>query len=385
VEARLQGLSSQEVQERIASGDVNKAPRALTRTIPRIFRDNLLTFFNILMLILFLLMMLAGEYKNGLFFLVAVANVIIGTSQEIRSKLTIDKLSVITQTHVQVIRGGREDAVRQEEVVLGDTFLLTLGNQVCADGTVLLSNSLEVDESLLTGESHAIKKAPGDSVFSGSFIVAGSGAVEATAVGVNSYAHQISAHAKFEKQSNSQLMRTVNFIIKALTFALVPLGVALFIRTYFIAHDYSMAILAATAASVGMIPAGLVLLSSVAFAVGAFNLVRHRTLTQSMPSIETLARVDVLCLDKTGTITDGTLSVSELVPLDKSEEEVEAALSELAAALPDDNMTAQALSLRFTPKSDWVKQQTIAFSSARKMSACSFEGRAALCWGHRNS
>jgi cation-transporting ATPase E len=372
VQTPFRGLTTQEVNARVARGEVNTPPRGLTRTIPRILRDNTLTLFNVLMLTLFVLVMLAGEYKNGLFFLVALANVIIGSAQEIRAKITIDRLSVITQTHVCVIRDGREQSISQEQVVLGDTLVLATGNQVCADSVVVARQGLELDESLLTGESHSVKKAPGDTVFSGSFVVAGSGFVEVAAVGKDSYAHAISAQSKYEKQSNSQLMRTINFIIKSLTFALIPLGAALFVREYFSLHEYSATLLKTTAACIGMIPAGLVLLTSVAFAIGALNLVRHKTLTQSMPSIETLARIDTLCLDKTGTITDGKLSVQEVVPLGASLEETEAALGELSATMADKSETELALRQRFLPRGTWAASQAVAFSSARKWSAQGF-------------
>jgi cation-transporting ATPase E len=318
-------------------------------------------------------MITAGEYKNSLFFFVCIANITIGTFQEVRSKLTIDKLSVITQSHVRVIRDGHEKSVNQEEIVLGDTVVLALGNQICADGVVIASNYLEIDESLITGESHTIKKQLGDPVFSGSYVVSGSGAVKITAVGKSSYANQLTAQAKYEKKSNSQLMRTINFIIRSLTIVLVPLGLGLFLRTYLVSFDYSTSVLAMTAACVGMIPAGLVLLTSVALAVGAFNLVRHKTLTQSMPSIEMLARVDVLCLDKTGTITDGRLSVHEIVPIDRDITDVEIAMAELSGALPNDDKTMQALLAKFSATNNWHVEKTLPFSSSRKMSACMFK------------
>ena len=382
------GLTAAEVEERVAAGEVNTAPRTLTRSIPRIIRDNTFTLFNVLNAALFALVLTTGEYRNGLFFLVAVANTFIGSAQEIRAKLTIDRLAVLTQAYARVLRDGRTHEIATDEVVLNDTILLALGTQVCADGVVLDVEGLEVDESLLTGEANPVAKRVGDKIFSGSFVVAGSGAAQATSVGAQSYAQSISADMRYEKKSNSQLMRIIRIIIRVLTFTIVPLGALLFARTYFSEGDYSTAVLGAVAATVGMVPEGLVLLTGVAFAVGAYHLVKHRTLTQSMPSIETLARVDVLCVDKTGTITDGTLNIDEVVPLvsattytthtthapstPSTAAAIDTALREFVATLSNNNETAHALHARFGGGGSWTVEHAIAFSSERKWSATSF-------------
>jgi len=381
VEIQIQGLTTQEVNERIVRGEINTAPDSLTRTIPQIIRDHTFTLFNILNLILFLLVVSVGEYKNGLFFLVAVSNTVIGSFQDIRAKLTIDKLAVITESHARVIRDGQEQSIHHEEIVLGDAVIVGLGNQITADSVVKESNGLEVDESLLTGEANPILKAIGDEVYSGSFVVAGSAITEVTAVGKDSYAQSISAVASYEKKSNSQLMRIVNFIIKMLAFVLVPLSLMLFFRTFASTGDYAGSILAMVAAAVGMVPEGLMLLTGVAFAVGAFNLVRHRTLTQSMPSIETLARVDVLCLDKTGTITDGTLTVDEVISLAGTQEEAEEALTEFVSVMDNDNETAHALHRHFVGTSTWRVAGSVAFSSSRKWSGQFFEDKGSYVFG----
>ena len=376
-----QGLTTQQVKDLVARGEVNVAPQSLTRPIPRIIRDHVVTLFNILNLILFLLVVSVGEYKNGLFFLIAIANTVIGAFQDIRAKLTIDKLSVITETHAMVIRDGKKQSIPQEEVALGDTLLLSLGNQVCADSIVIESHNLEVDESLLTGESYPVVKNRDDEVFSGSFVIAGNAVVRVTAVGQNSYAQSISAVSGYEKKSNSQLMRIVNFIIRTLAIVLLPLSLMLFARTYFNTGDYSGSILAMVAAAVGMVPEGLMLLTGIAFAVGAYNLVKHRTLTQSMPSIETLARVDVLCLDKTGTITDGTLSVEDIAYLTDETQTTDEALMQFAAVMSEDNETARALRERFSGYGTWSMTDSVAFSSARKWSGFAFEGHGSYVMG----
>jgi len=381
VETQIQGLTTEEVNERIARSEVNTSPDSLTRTVPQIIRDHTFTLFNALLFMLFVLIMAVGEHKNGLFILIAVANTVIGAFQDIRAKLTIDKLAVITQTHTQVVRDGQEQSIPQEDVVLGDTILLALGNQVTADSKVVASNSLEVDESLLTGESHSIVKNPGDEVYSGSFVVAGSGVVQVTAVGADSYAQSISAVTRYEKKSNSQLMRIINFIIKFLAFVLIPLSALLFARSYFNTNNFTESVIAMVAAAVGMVPDGLMLLTGVAFAVGAFNLVRHRTLTQSMTSIETLARVDVLCVDKTGTITDGTLTVDELIPLSGTQDDAGEALTQFVAVMADDNETAHALHERFKGDSIWTVTDSVAFSSSRKWSSQSFKDKGSYVFG----
>ncbi|MCL2492408.1 MAG: HAD-IC family P-type ATPase, partial [Coriobacteriia bacterium] len=358
--------------ERIARGQVNTPPETRTRSIERIIRDHVFTLFNALNFVLFLLVVSVGQFKNGLFFLIVIANTVIGVYQDIRAKLTIDNLAVIVATHARVVRDGDERSIPQEEVVLGDVVMLSLGDQVCADSRVLVSDNLEIDEALLTGESNPVLKESGDKVYSGSFVVAGSGAVEVAAVGQDSYAQQIAAHMRYEKKQNSQLMRIVNFIIKMLAVVLIPLSIALFVRTYMNTGDFTDSILAMVAAAVGMVPEGLMLLTGVAFAVGTYNLVKHRTLTQSMPSIETLARIDTLCLDKTGTITDGSLIVDDVIILIDDEDSVADELSELIAAMGADNDTARALQDHFGTIGTWRSTASAAFSSSRKWGGHTF-------------
>ncbi|MCL2491347.1 MAG: HAD-IC family P-type ATPase [Coriobacteriia bacterium] len=381
---RIFGLTTQQVNERIFAGQVNTPPETRTRTIPRIIRDHIFTLFNLLNLILFLLVVSVGQIKNGLFFLIVIANTVIGVFQDVRAKLTIDQLAVIIQTHAKVIRNGHEEAIPQEEVVLGDVLVLTAGDQVCADGKVIESDDIEIDESLLTGESNAVIKAAGDKAYSGSFVVAGRGMVEVSAIGNDSYAQQIASDMRYEKKFNSQLMRIINFIIKMLAVVLIPLSLALFARTYLNTGDYTNSILAMAAAAVGMVPEGLMLLIGVAFAVGAYNLVKHRTLTQSMPSIETLARIDTLCLDKTGTITDGTLEVEEVIPLSDDVDDITEELRQFVGFMGTDNDTARALRDHFKSQNTWISTDKVAFSSSRKWGGCSFGEHGSFVLGAPN-
>ena len=368
----LEGLTSAQVLQRVARGEVNTSPRVLTRSIPRIIADNAFTWFNAINTFLFILVLIAGEYKNGFFYFVAVTTTIMGSMHEIRAKLFIDKLAVITQTHASVIRDGQQQDIPQDGVVLDDILLLATGNQITADGIVISSEGLEVDESLLTGESNPVPKRLGEAVLSGSFVVAGRGAIEVTAVGTDSYAQMLSENAVFEKQSHSQLVGIVNFIVKSLIVVAGPLGVVLFLRTYLNTGNYSEALLAAVASTVGMLPEGLVMLMGFMLAIGVFNLVRLRTLTQSLPSIETLARVDVLCVDKTGTITDGTQMLSEIVSLGPSEDYVTEVLTQFSAVSPDDDATMRALRQAYPHQERWQTTHITPFSSARKWSAVSF-------------
>lgn len=378
----LRGLSSQEVVERKLRGDHNLPPKSLTRTIPQIISDNVFTLFNIINIVLAVVVILVGELKNTMFLGVAVANTAIGIFQEIRAKLNVDKLAIVTQTKVTAIRDGNQISIPQEDIVLDDVMLLAVGNQICTDGVILLSEGLEVDESLLTGESDSIKKAKDSLVMSGSFVVAGSALVKVTAVGENSYAAKLTSDAKREKKPKSELIRAMNSIIKFLTFTIIPIGILMFCSKYFTTYDFKSAALGATASMIGIIPEGLILLTGVAFAVGAVNLTRRKTLVQSMPCIETLARVDVLCLDKTGTITDGTLTVIDTVLYgDASMDETESAISAVTDALTDDNATSKALKHRFKNHPSWEVNQVVPFSSKRKYSGCSFKEKGSFVIG----
>ncbi|KAF9404791.1 hypothetical protein HW555_014165 [Spodoptera exigua] len=303
--------------------------------------------------------------------------------KEIHAKKTIDKLSLVNKTEVTVLRENRLVTVLQDEIVLGDVLVLALGNQVPSDGVVLHSESLEVDESLLTGESDKITKQNGDKIMSGSFITSGLGYVQITAVGEDNFVSKLSKEAKTEKKSTSELMNSLNLLIKGLTFAIVPIGLLLFWSQYQSTQSFPKTVLGVSGALISMIPEGLMLLTSVAFAVGAANLARKQTLIQRLSCIETLARVDTICLDKTGTITDGTLTFKELIPqAGFPASEIEHAVGEMMIGLSDQNATAKVLRSQFPlQQATWKVKDIVPFSSERKWSGVSFEEKGSFVMG----
>ncbi|MDA9470848.1 cation-translocating P-type ATPase [Enterococcus sp. 5H] len=379
----IKGLSDQEVQQRYAEGKVNKETEDLSRTTKQIILDNSLTLFNFINLFLAVSVFLVGYPKNALFFWIIIVNTAIGVIQEIHAKKTIDKLSLVNKTEVTVLRENRLVTVLQDEIVLDDVLVLALGNQVPSDGIVIHSESLEVDESLLTGESDKITKQNGDKIMSGSFITSGLGYVQITAVGEDNFVSKLSKEAKTEKKSTSELMNSLNLLIKGLTFAIVPIGLLLFWSQYQSTQSFPKTVLGVSGALISMIPEGLMLLTSVAFAVGAANLARKQTLIQRLSCIETLARVDTICLDKTGTITDGTLTFKELIPqAGFPASEIEHAVGEMMIGLSDQNATAKVLRSQFPlQQATWKVKDAVPFSSERKWSGVSFEEKGSFVMG----
>lgn len=377
------GLTPEQAGQRAAEGLVNHSAEVPTKSIGQIVRGNLFTLFNLINVILAVLILMVGSYKNVLFMGVIICNILIGTFQEIRAKKTIDKLSLISAPKAKAIRGGETVPLPVNDIVLDDILLLEAGNQVCADA-VVVSGECEVNESLLTGESDPVLKKPGDLLMSGSFLVSGTARARAEHIGAENYAAQISAGAKYLKKPNSEIMKSVNLIIKIIGFIIVPLGLILFYKQLFVINQpFEEAIVSTVAAIIGMIPEGLVLLTSVVLAVSVIRLSRHKTLVQELYCIETLARVDVLCLDKTGTITEGTMQVEEVVSLEGSPQEaVDDALSALVHALEDSNPTFNALKERYgSYTSSWKSEAVFPFSSAKKWSGASFSGKGSYIIG----
>ena len=377
------GLTDEQVRVQLERGLGNDTGETKTKSIGRIIRDNLLTPFNLLNAVLAALVLMVGSFQNALFMGVIICNIAIGTFQEIRAKRTIDRLSLIATPKAHVIREGQEREIQIGELVLDDILLLRSGNQICADA-VLLTGECEVNESLLTGESDPVVKKPGDLLLSGSFLVSGSCRARVEHVGAENYAARISQSAKYVKKPNSEIMFSINRIIKWIGFALIPIGAALFCKQMFLSgQPFNRAIVTTVAALVGMIPEGLVLLTSVVLAVSVVRLSRHKTLVQELYCIETLARVDVLCLDKTGTITEGTMQLDEVLPLnDTDQNEIDSALSALTAALTDSNPTSDAVRERYGKNAPgWHCVKTIPFSSARKYSGAFFEGQGLYVMG----
>lgn len=340
------GLTTAEVVALKEAGKVNADASIRSRSLREIARDNICTLFNLVNLILAVLVFLTGSYKNMLFMGVILVNVLIGIVQEVRSKQLTDKLSIVVAAHVDAVRDGSLASIAVDDIVQGDIIRLSRGDQVPADAEVV-SGTCNANESLLTGESKLVPKAAGDELMSGSFVNSGVVFARVIHVGADNYAAKITAQAKEHKVVNSEIMRSVNGIVKYVSIALFPVGILLFASQFYLQGvDWRSGVLSTTSALVGMIPEGLILLTSTVLAVAVIRLSRHKVLVQQLYCIETLARVDVLCLDKTGTITTGHMKVSDVTDLDGTQAEANAAL-EAAAAIactdPDPNDTADAI------------------------------------------
>ena len=310
----MTGLTNEQVQERIAEGKVNVNENPNTRTYKQIILENTLTFFNFLNLVLLVLVLFVRSYKNSMFMGIILINTVIGIIQEIRAKKTIDKLAILTESKTVVLREGKKWSISTEKLVLDDLIFLKTGDQVPADVKVL-EGTVEVNESLLTGESDNLSKSQGDELFSGSFVTSGEACCQVIHVGKDNYASQITSEAKEFKRHNSELRNSLNAILKVISIIIVPLGAMLFYKQYMIVGDtLKDSVVNMVAAVLGMIPEGLVLLTSVALTLGSMVLATKKTLVQELYCIETLARVDTLCLDKTGTITSGEPKVTDIIP-----------------------------------------------------------------------
>ena len=375
------GLTAAEVAERVARGDVNADVDVKTRSVRQIVRENVCTLFNAINVILAVFVLFTGSYKNMLFMIVIVCNVIIGIVQEIRSKIATDRLSIVAGSHATVVRDGARTEVALHDIVRDDVVVLGRGDQVPADA-VVVSGEADVNESLLTGESNLIKKAPGAELMSGSFVNAGTVCARVVHVGHENYAAKISAEAKQHKKVNSEIMNSLNGIIKFVSCVIFPVGALLFARMFFSGEEVALnqAILSTVAALVGMIPEGLILLTSTVLAVAVVRLAKSKVLVQQLYCIETLARVDTLCLDKTGTITTGAMEVAAVVPVEGADAgELDRALASLATADDDPNETAQAVAAYYAARPavrPLAPVRTVPFSSDKKWSGAAFEGRA---------
>ena len=377
---KIQGLSQYEVDERVAAGKRNVIQNKSSRTISQILRTNICTFFNLLNVILLVLVITVGSVKNMFFILLAVANTLVGTIQEIRAKRTLDKLRILTISHIPVIRDGVQREIPVDQLVPDDIMILKTGSQIPADA-VVIDGSMDVNESLLTGESDSIYKTPGAAVLSGSFVTAGTAVCRVTKVGEESYMEQISKEAKVFKQVHSELRNSMNKILKFISIVILPIGIALFCKQYFLSGEgYNAAILDTVSAMLGMIPQGLVLLISTALALGVIRLSARKTLVQELYCIETLARVDTLCLDKTGTITEGRMCVQGTEPLIEGID-VGGLISRILAALSEENDTSRALQEAFPPKETVPCAHVIPFSSDRKYSGAAFQNEGTYYMG----
>ncbi len=368
------GLSGAEVAERVGRGLTNTVPSAPTRTVGQIVRGNVFTPINLVVAILAALVIVAGSPKDALFGGVIVANSVIGIVQELRAKGVLDQLRVVNAPRAQVVRDGQVVELQVHELVLDDVVELRAGAQVVADGIVLTHDNLEIDESLLTGEADPVVKADGDGTLSGSAVVAGTGRMVVTKVGAENYAVKLAEEARRFTLVNSPLRNDVNRIVSWVGYLIIPVGLLLASSQFLRRNEgWQKSIISTVAGLIGMVPEGLVLLTSVAFAVGVVRLARQRCLVQELPAIEVLARVDVLCVDKTGTITEGSLDLADVQPLDGADRAtVDASLAALAQLDPDPNATARALQHAYREPSTWTMTGRVPFSSARKWSGMTF-------------
>ena len=381
-DAPLHGLTQEEVRARLERGRTNTMPRRAEGGLADILRRNVLTLFNLLNLCLAGLLLWVGSHRDMLFLGVVLSNTLIGTVQELRAKRTHDRLKLLSEGQVRVMRDGAECLLSPHELVLDDVVLLSRGDQVPADATVL-SGTAEADESLLTGESAPVSKAAGEALYSGSFLVSGSVAARLTAVGADSYAGQLQLSARRVKRAQSELMRDMRRIIRWVSVIIVPIGAAMFSRQY-ASVDLGLrdAVTGTVASVLGMIPEGLILLTSVSLAAGVVALGRRNALVNELFGIETLARTDVVCMDKTGTLTSGEMDLDRTLPLGgATPEEIAACMGALLQATADETPTVRALSQAFAAADGAAVAQSVPFSSERKWSAAQAEGLGSVVLG----
>ncbi|MBR0086687.1 MAG: HAD-IC family P-type ATPase [Lachnospiraceae bacterium] len=369
-----QGLTEQDVAQRVREGRVNTPPKSPGKTVPQIIFTNVFTFFNLLNLAFFVLILIVGSYKNGLFMMIIIVNSAIGIIQELRTKKTLDSLAILTASHAEVIRDGEHKKIDIKEIVEDDLIVLSTGDQIPTDCRVI-SGNIECNESMLTGESEAVSKNPGASVFSGAFVTSGKALCQVVHVGKNNYIETISGEAKKVKAVNSQLRNSINQILHLVSYFIVPLCAALFAKMYFLLKQPLKASVESMVTSgIGMIPEGVVLLTSAALTLGVLRLARERTVVQELYCIETLARVDVLCLDKTGTLTEGKVKVEKTVNVAGSDNDLREGFQNIIHAQNDLNDTAEGIREYYhDASSPWQISYVIPFSSDRKYSGAAFK------------
>ena len=376
------GLNDTQVASRYESGLTNKVNQKYSKSYVNIFVNNVCTFFNLLGLIVFIALLLSGATLGNFFFVFFyIANISIGIIQEVRAKKCIDKLSLVASKMIKVIRNGKTVEIMSTDIVLDDIILLGMGNQIPTDSKIL-KGDIEVNESLLTGESVAVKKSVGDTLLAGSFITSGLCTVQAIKVGKENYVETLSEKAKAYKKPQSEIMGSLKLIIKVISCIIVPIAIASILRSIFVkGAELPVAILGTSTIVIGMIPAGMFLLTSVALAVGIIKLAKHKTLVQDLYSLEMLARVDTICFDKTGTITDGKMTVNNIDSLTDENLDIKPIISSMLNALQDNNQTAIAMLNYFGEEKHFNPIKTLPFNSKRKLSAVTFENKGTFAFG----
>ena len=382
-EKNIQGLSQEEVEQRIKNGKANKSGKDKLKTNWQIIRDNVFTLFNLYNLIIAIALVMVKAYTNTFFFAIIVLNVLIGIVQEIHGRNLVKKLSILTASKATVIRDGKQKEIGIDEVVLGDTILLKQGDQIPSDSYVI-QGEVEVNEALLTGESDSILKGKEDKLLSGSYIVSGKCYAIVEKVGDDNFANQIVNATKQEKENNSELINSMKKVTKFTSWVIIPVGIILFVQAFFFREaTVAQAVVASSAALLGMLPKGLVLLITIALESGVIKLANKNVLVQELYSIESLAHIDTICLDKTGTITNGKMSVSEIKIYNEKilPHPFNNMLEAFVNGMDDTNSTFRALQEHFDGKTTYEKQDNVSFSSERKWSSISFKKEGTIVVG----
>lgn len=379
---REYGLTQQEVFERQQAGAVNQQQKTISKSYAQIFRENICTLFNLLNVLIAIALALVGAWSNLVFIVIIITNVCIGIIQEIHAKKLVDELSLLMIPHVKVLRNQKQQTIDVNEIVMDDVMVLEAGDQICCD-SVVIDGEIEANESLLTGESDAIHKTKESSLLSGSSVISGKCYAQVIHVGDDNYTSRLTNEVKKAKELQSELLNSMRKVTKVTSFMIVPLGIILFLEAYFLRHDLlSEAVISSSAGLLGMLPKGLVLLMSVSLAAGVTKLAKQKILIQDIYSLETLAHVDTLCLDKTGTITNGKMKVEKVENL--STQPSQQFLDYFGSYLhysDDNNATYQAICEDFTLNDHHLPSQKVAFSSQRKWSAMTFEGFGSIVMG----
>ena len=384
----MTGLSAQEVQERRERGEGGTGAKSITKSRAQIIRENVITLFNLLNFIIAGLLFAVGAYTNMLFLAVIFLNIAVGIAQELKAKKLVDELSILNRPGVCVRRGAKDIQIELDEVVKGDLMVLQSGNQICNDA-VVVEGMLEVNESLLTGESDAVVKEAGSELYSGSSVISGKAYAKVTHVGNENYATKLANEVKKEKRVASELLGSMNKVTRFTSMLIVPLGVILFFEAFLLRQaPMREAVVSSAAALLGMLPKGLVLLISISLATGVIRLAKMKILVQNIYSLETLAHVDTLCLDKTGTITNGKLTVDTVMEIGAGllgkalpQGEPEKLVQSYLAASDDNNATFQALKEAFGGQAYYTPAHKIPFSSKRKWGCISFAGSGSVFVG----
>lgn len=379
---REYGLTQQEVFERQQAGAVNQQQKTISKSYAQIFRENICTLFNLLNVLIAIALAIVGAWSNLVFIVIIITNVCIGIIQEIHAKKLVDELSLLMIPHVKVLRDQKQQTIDVNEIVMDDVMVLEAGDQICCD-SVVIDGEIEANESLLTGESDAIHKTKESSLLSGSSVISGKCYAQVVHVGDDNYTSRLTNEVKKAKELQSELLNSMRKVTKVTSFMIVPLGIILFLEAYFLRHDLlSEAVISSSAGLLGMLPKGLVLLMSVSLAAGVTKLAKQKILIQDIYSLETLAHVDTLCLDKTGTITNGKMKVEKVENL--STQPSQQFLDYFGSYLhysDDNNTTYQAICEDFTLNDHHLPSQKVAFSSQRKWSAMTFEGFGSIVMG----